>query len=311
MKKTVRLAETHRFPQSLADISSEFVQKNPSQLKKIIVSTNPSTARETLFIHTDTQAQANADNLRKVIDSIDDGNNDAASLLVVARYNSNLPSHKQVEEMWRGPYDVQSIHRSKGSEADYVIVMDVTQDFRGFPSTIEDDPILGLVLPEPESYKYAEERRLFYVALTRARVECHLIAPIEEPSLFVVELIKAKTGTVVGPTETEIFRCPVCTTGVLTRSAWDNGTHCSNEPPCEFQSPWCPECNQRLYVISKGPLKFECSNHVESPFSTCSTCGWGILRERKGPYRKFTACSNYSAIGCRGREAAIPNPSLQ
>jgi DNA helicase-4 len=311
VKKTMRLAETHRFPQSLADISSEFVQKNPSQLKKAIVSTNPSTARKALFIHTDTQARDNIDNLRRVINSIDGGNNGEASLLVVARYNNSLPSSPQVAELWRGPYDVQSIHRSKGSEADYVVVMDVIQDLRGFPSTIEDDPILSLVLSEPESYKYAEERRLFYVALTRARVECHLIAPIEEPSLFVVELIKAKTGTIVGPMEIEIFRCPVCTTGVLTRPAWDKGSHCSNEPPCEFRSPWCPDCNQRLYVISKAPLKFECPNHIEKPFSTCSICGWGILIEREGPYGKFPACSNYSTIGCKGRETARLSPSSQ
>jgi DNA helicase-4 len=310
-KKTVRLAETHRFPQSLADISSEFVRKNPSQLKKAIVSTNPSTSRSTLFIHIDAQAQASVDNLRSVIASIGERNNGAASLLVVARYNSNLPSRPQVAELWHGPFNVQSIHRSKGSEADYVVVIDVIQDFRGFPSTIEDDPILGLVLPEPESYKYAEERRLFYVALTRARVECHLIAPVEEPSLFVTELIHAKTGTVVGPTETEIFRCPVCTTGVLTQSHLDNGTICSNEPPCEFRSPWCPECNQKLHVISKDPLKFECSNHIDKSFSTCSTCGWGVLLEREGRYGKFAACSNYSAIGCRGKEAAAPSPSLR
>jgi DNA helicase-4 len=294
----------------LAEISSEFVQKNPNQLKKAIVSTNPSTARNTLFIHTDTQAQANVDNLRKVIDSIGGGNNGATSLLVMARYNSNLPSRPQVAELWRGPFNVQSVHRSKGSEADYVVVMDVIQDFRGFPSTIEDDPILGLVLPEPESFKYAEERRLFYVALTRARVECHLIAPIEEPSLFIAELIETKVGTIVGPAETEIFRCPVCATGVLAKSARDNGTHCSNEPPCDFRSPWCPECNQKLYVISKGPLTFECSNHLEKLISTCSTCSWGVLLEREGRYGKFAACSNYSAIGCRGKEAAAPSPFL-
>ena len=49
-----------------------------------------------------------------------------------------------------------------------MIIMDVVQDFRGFPSTIGDDPILNLVLPEPESYAYAEERDDAFTRLVNA-----------------------------------------------------------------------------------------------------------------------------------------------
>ena len=303
MKKTVRLAETHRFPQSLVEASSEFVQKNPKQIRKTIVSTNPSTVIETLFIHTNTKEQAHAANLHSVIDVIGEGNDGNSSLLVIARYNDNLPSHTHVRRLWRGPFDVRSIHGSKGSEADYVIIMDVVQDYRGFPSTIGDDPILNLVLPEPESYEYAEERRLFYVALTRARVACHVIAPLEQPSLFAAELVKEEIGIVVGPTEVEVHRCPACRSGILTRSPRDGGTYCSNYPACDFRSPWCPKCNQKLHATSTNPMKYECSNHPDETFTTCTApaCGWGILVERQGRYGPFRACTNYMAIGCKGR----------
>ena len=46
----------------------------------------------------------------------------------------------------------------------------------GFPSQMEDDEILALVLPNPEQYSNAEERRLMYVAMTRARKEVHLFS---------------------------------------------------------------------------------------------------------------------------------------
>lgn len=303
--RTVRLAETHRFPQALADVSSRFVQRNPSQLKKTISSNNRSTSSQVLYLHTESETNAGFDNLQRTIRFIGDANDGTSTLLVIARYNSGLPTRQQVERLWRGPFEVMSIHRSKGSEADYVIVMDVVQDFRGFPSTIDDDPILALVMPEPETYEYAEERRLFYVALTRARVACHLVTPIDQPSLFTTELLDQKVGIVNGPAVNATQHCSVCESGVLSRSQRDGGTHCSNSPYCEFRSPKCPLCSQRLHATHGDQLQFHCSKHPETAFPTCQLCGWGVLMNRKGKYGSFLGCTNYSIIQCKGK--ATPN----
>lgn len=299
-RKTVRLGETHRFPQSLAEISGAFVQKNPAQIRKTVTSTNPSTSLSTLFIHTDVEPQNGSSNLAKVIASIGDANDGSSSLLVIARYNSNLLSHRDVERLWKGPFDIRSVHRSKGSEADYVVVLDLVQDLRGFPSTIEDDPVLSLVMPEPETYEYAEERRLFYVALTRARVACHLVAPLDEPSLFALELMQQGQGVVVGPRTLESVRCPVCSSGTITTSPRDGGSHCSNSPHCDFRSPKCTLCDQRLQVVSLDPVHFACTNHPNKSFTTCPHCRLGILVARRGPYGEFFSCSNYPVTGCTG-----------
>jgi DNA helicase-4 len=300
-RRTVRLAETHRFPQSLAEISGIFVQKNPTQLRKTIKSTNPSTSLNTLFIHTGADSMQRNENLKEAIESIGTGNDGTASLLVIARYNDNLPSRHDVGRLWNGRFDIRSIHRSKGSEADYVIVVDVVQDLRGFPSTIEDDPVLALVMPEPESYEYAEERRLFYVALTRARVACHLIAPLQQPSLFAVELLEQRHGVVAGPLNLETVRCPVCGSGVLATSSRDGGTHCSNSPYCIFRSPKCEICDQRLHATSLSPIHFGCINHSNKMFTPCPKCRWGILVDRRGRHGKFLGCSNYPVTGCTGK----------
>ncbi len=300
-RKTVRLAETHRFPQSLAEISGNFVQRNPAQLRKAITSTNPSTSLNTLFIHTGADPMRRSENLEEVIESIGVGNDGISSLLVLARYNDNLPSRHDIGRLWNGRFDIRSIHRSKGSEADYVMVVDVVQDLRGFPSTIEDDPVLALVMPEPESYEYAEERRLFYVALTRARVACHLIAPLQEPSLFVVELLEQRLGVIAGPQRLETVRCAVCGSGVLSTSSRDGGTHCSNSPYCIFRSPKCAICDQRLHATSLNPIRYGCINHPNKNFTPCPKCGWGILVERHGPHGKFFGCSNYPVTGCTGK----------
>ena len=82
-----------------------------------------------------------------------------------------------------------TVHASKGKEADYVIVLGMNRGKYGFPSQIATEPILESLLPEPETFPDAEERRLFYVALTRARDHVYLIYDPREASDFVVELL--------------------------------------------------------------------------------------------------------------------------
>lgn len=82
-------------------------------------------------------------------------------------------------------------HASKGLGYDNVIVVNGRNEIYGFPSKIEDDPVLSLVVKEDRSMQYAEERRLFYVAMTRTKNRVYFIAPEKNPSEF---LLEKKTG---------------------------------------------------------------------------------------------------------------------
>ena len=316
-RKLVRLGETHRFPQSLADASSSFIQKNPYQIEKKVTSTNPNNSEATLFLHWDSSAKANSkdresqrkerekqanDQLALVIRRIDQGNNPNSTLLVLARYRSNLPSRQQVEALWQGPFEIRTIHTSKGMEADYVIVMDVRQDRRGFPSTIEDDPILRLVLPEQEDFAYAEERRIFYVALTRAQLACHLIAAHDLPSLFALELKEEGVGIHLGSPDGELTFCPVCKTGLLVESATGNGFFCTNDPHCKIPKPKCPKCKDPANLACALPITYQCKKHPDIKFETCSACRWGVLVTRKGRYGEFKSCHTWPTTGCQGKQ---------
>ena len=81
-------------------------------------------------------------------------------------------------------------HASKGLGYDEVIVINGRGGTYGFPSKIEDDPVLSLVLREDRTYTYAEERRLFYVAMTRTKNRVYFVAPLQEPSEFLLELLR-------------------------------------------------------------------------------------------------------------------------
>lgn len=105
----------------------------------------------------------------------------------------------------------KTIHSVKGLEADHVILVNCSQDGSGFPSKISDDPILGYVLCKPEGYPFAEERRLFYVAITRAKKHAYVLYKETCPSPFVVEMEKT-----VNPQQTQdSLLCPWCQCGML------------------------------------------------------------------------------------------------
>lgn len=131
-----------------------------------------------------------------------------------------------------------SFHRAKGLEADYTILLDVSEGDYGVPSRIEDDELFNLVMPRPETFEFAEERRLFYVALTRASRGVFLLTNSREPSRYIRELSEIagenlRFETIDGDT---LNQCPACGVGQLVeRKGRNNGRFlgCNQYPGCD------------------------------------------------------------------------------
>ena len=108
-------------------------------------------------------------------------------------------------------------HSSKGLGYDDVIIINGKNETYGFPSKVEDDPVLAFVIKGDRSIDYAEERRLFYVAMTRTKNRVFMIAPEQNPSEFLIELKRDYKNVVVHGdwNENDAFRtkhkkCPLC-----------------------------------------------------------------------------------------------------
>jgi DNA helicase IV len=99
----------------------------------------------------------------------------------------------------------------------------------GFPSEIADDPILNSVLHEGDKFDNAEERRLFYVATTRARHQNYLLYDLLNPSKFVTELLQL-SSEMAAMKET---KCPECGGILVKRSgAYGDFYGCVHYPQC-------------------------------------------------------------------------------
>ena len=305
--ETVRidLDRSFRFNDRLLKASSNFVTQNPKQLKKEI--TAGKTADGPVIQITSRSVSAVLSDLAELNEN-DESNFDA---FVLGRFTFTDGVKESYDGYRRSGVGVSgsTVHKSKGLEADYVVVSNVISDKYGFPSGVENDPIISLLLPESEEFPHSEERRLFYVALTRAREKVWLIVPEDKcPSPFVEELIKDEIYKEFVKVEKLAIdfeaTCPVCTSLMIARfnrKTRQKFLACSHYPRCKGSWPGCPECDEG--TSRREENRVICSNSdCETAARSCPVCDTGVLVERQGPHSKFIGCSAYTYSGCRYTE---------
>lgn len=181
---------------------------------------------------------------------------------------------------------------SKGLSVDNVIIINAKDELFGFPSKIADDPVLKLVVNNDDSYDYAEERRLFYVALTRTKNRVYIITPQNRPSVFIKELLSnqkdypnvALRGDITSdlrPVDHVKNRCPKCGYPLQKRYHKNHGLRlwiCTNDQEM---------CGYMTNDLKGGSLSIR----------KCDWCKDGYLVVKKGQRGYFLGCTNYNKSG--------------
>jgi len=311
----VDLDVAFRYPQPLLDVTSQFVMRNPSQLKKTLRAHTSGSSDFPLCIVFDEGrdssqpvAEAIATVLREIARHVSEMPVDRPrTVLMIGRYHFNRPENfaEMAREFADQNLDLEysTAHGSKGKEADLVIIIGLEAGDYGFPSNVSDDHVMRMVLTDDDEFPYGEERRLFYVAMTRTRTRTYLVVPHDNVSPFVSDDLLgeelAEFIEVIGEVSAR-HRCPRCKEQTIKRREGNFGTwwSCSNWPICLGRLRTCSECSEgALIEIDAGGKCTECG-HTEV---RCPRCHEGLLltRTNRSTLQLFWSCSNWNGgAGC-------------
>lgn len=254
--KTYRIQQTFRNGAPLIDIAGKFIQKNNYQQKKTIRSDKTTFLKAIRYHEFKTCGkEKDIDRLNCLFDILKQPDKD--DFLIIVRNNSDFNKYfdcfgkgcndingvqKALQRKFSKKIEIKTAHSSKGLENDYVIVFNTAYRVTGFPSLVGDDPAVSFLLPPEENFPYAEERRLFYVALTRAKKGCYLLVPKFEPSQFFWE-IRDEIGrnNIFDSNNALLATCPKCGKDMERKQKFDETKEqfysCSSYPACSFSAP--------------------------------------------------------------------------
>lgn len=178
------LDTTYRFNSRIGEVANGFIQQNPHQLTKALNSLIAGDKKAVTLLA--------EDKLDDLFDKMSGYVKREQRILLLARYHHLKPAALE-KAATRWPHlqlDFMTIHASKGQQADYVIILGLQDGDDAFPASARESIMEQALLPQPEDFADAEERRLLYVALTRARLRVWLLFNKEQPSPF-VDMLKA------------------------------------------------------------------------------------------------------------------------
>ena len=317
-----KLEKTYRYNSSIAHTAGLFIMENPEQVRKDVVSHCVLTDSQVFLYDSrlldkskvsekatrimqrilDENIRAEAElfeKTRQIIKKIiaKDPN---GSIAIIARYNFLLSGLKDYLSNFKLNKKLifWTFHASKGLEADNCVLIGLYAGQLGFPNSNKDDAITEALLPLLDEYEHSEERRLFYVGMTRARKRCYMLADPTRSSSFINELIGPKfkvhmASKTFQQEYRQMLKCPVCTNGhyKLFNSKFGKPFYrCSTGPSCNSKPRVCEKCgapsiDHRNESICNNPnCKYE--------QKLCPECGRPMVI-RDGKYGKFWGCTGY------------------
>lgn len=321
----LKITRTYRNAQEVIDVAGSFVQRNDVQIKKTLKSPKHITKPVVVYSYSDSYDRREykgkggqyyhlGKQLQDILGIIlannkKEGLGGNSSVLLIGRYNfdaRNLcysrdfvydeTNGKVISKKYpQARLFFMTAHGSKGLGYDNVVIVNGRNGRYGFPCKIEDDPVMKYVTHDDSSMEYAEERRLFYVALTRTKNRVYILSPENHPSEFVTEILRDyKDVSLVGKLDTEerednisVKKCPLCGYPLRLRSSKSYGLPlwiCTNEPEvCDFltndpaggelQVQKCDWCRDGYLIVKKGKSKYRkteeeyilgCTNYREN-----------------------------------------------
>lgn len=305
------LDQTFRFNNQIGNVATGFISKNPEQISKKIESFKKVKAPAVSLLKRESQgfkkgSVTELDNgaVDDVLSAISSKVCKPVTVYLLARFWYQLPNATEINRLNnRYPLlkvEPQSFHASKGKEADYVIIIGLNKGLHGFPSEKVTPSLVDALLPKKEVYKHAEERRLLYVAITRAKDRAYLIADMSDVSYFVKELESEhqiechEFETTLSQLIVNDINCMVCETGILKKRTgkYGNFYSCSYFPRCDHKEKPCTKCQSPMTRTKYPGFKVCLNDSCKNMIPTCELCNAEMVL-RSSQRGEFWGCRNY------------------
>lgn len=189
--EVLKIENTYRNSQELINIAGDFVMKNKFQISKDLKSSK----------HLEKPLKIIYEKNNTLINLIKNlANENFKTILILGRNNFDIKNYLSkdltidkdgnifIKDITNLHIKYLTVHKSKGLEADICIIINLINSKYGFPNKIKDHHILNY-LNDNDKFPYEEERRLFYVAITRTKNYVFLLTEKNNTSTFVKELI--------------------------------------------------------------------------------------------------------------------------
>ncbi len=183
--KIIKLRHTYRNSLELSNVSTRFISKNFKQTRKRIISKKHNSKPIKIIYYNHNEDIL----LKRFLDTVDN------DITILIRNNKDINSIKspdisitQDEIIYKDKHiKYMTIHKSKGLEFENVVILSMEDSYLGFPNKMKNHKIFKYINVKDNSI--FEERRLFYVALTRSKNNVYLFTNKNRPSIFVRELL--------------------------------------------------------------------------------------------------------------------------
>ena len=300
--KMLKIVKTYRNSQEIIDIAGNFIQRNKTQIPKKLIS--PKRIKDPILIYTYDSTSKGKDGNRRsganyamalavetalehLLEYKKKEKREPGTILLIGRFGFDgdhlersglfeyVNKSSKVKSVKYPQLDItfMTAHSSKGLGYDDVIIINGRNETYGFPSKVEDDPVLAFVIKGDRSMDYAEERRLFYVAMTRTKNRVFIVAPEQNPSEFLLELKRDYKNIVLkGKWNEEAVNkkikkvCPLCGYPMQLKYKQAYGLRlyiCTNEPEvCGFMTndyragkmaiQKCDRCRDGYLIVKKS-----------------------------------------------------------
>ncbi|SEW29192.1 UvrD-like helicase C-terminal domain-containing protein [Halobacterium jilantaiense] len=190
-----RLEDNFRCPNTVVDASNCVIRNNEIRTEKDPDGSPEGTPIDVHHLGCDTyEYKRNVSMRRKIESLVSESPHPPRDVQVLLRQQDGDPEfYYSLVDALPDAVDIRTAHDAKGSEAKHVIVPKVSE-VGGYPSTKADRWVEPVKQPpdvyeaEAASYKLEEERRLFYVAVTRAVDRLDVLTVQGAESVFVEEL---------------------------------------------------------------------------------------------------------------------------